>query len=1287
MDRSADPCHDFYQFACGGWMRKNPLPDGRSRWSTFNSIWEQNQALLKHLLENGTFNGSSEAERKTQSYYLSCLNTQRIEELGAQPLIDLIAKIGGWNMTGPWEKENFMEVLKVVSGPYRAQPFFSVGVSADPKNSNSNVIQVDQSGLFLPSRDYYLNKTANEKVLVAYLEYMVELGMLLGGERSSTQIQMQQILDFETALANITVPQDQKRDDEKMYHKVTIAELQLLAPAVDWLDYLLSSLSPLEPNDTEPVVLYTREYVQQVSDLINKTDRSVLNNYMMWTLVQKSVVSLDQRFENAQDKLLESLYGTKKSCTPRWQTCIGNTDDTLGFALGALFVKATFDKHSKDIAEEMINEIRSAFKEALDRLSWMDDQTRQAAKDKADAIYDMIGFPEFILDPKELDDVYDGYEVSDDSFFQNMLNFYNFSARVMADQLRKTPNKDQTPHVFGETYLPHLHRVSRALNFGGIGVVMGHELTHAFDDQGREYNKEGNLRPWWQNSSVEAFRQRTECMVDQYNRYTVNGEHVNGKQTLGENIADNGGLKAAYHAYRSWVQRNGEDKRLPAVNLTNDQLFFVGFAQVWCSVRTPESAHEGLVTDTHSPPRYRVIGTLANSPDFSQHFNCPTGTSMNPGRRCELFTDVKIRHADSVLISQNAPCQPPDCNVFSDGSTRVDFVLVWEEPLSSQNEESAGVNPAHLKWRGQFLRRLKRAGLLQEQKKVVQAKTRVCFVLLSAPWSVLCYYAEEINLRVPLQVVNSPNLTWSEQMLSRLSLPNPMLQDVPNPPPCFYTCEFRTNKLQRFLGSDNEETFFKTTQRHQVLYEILARTPYGSVSKGQVGIDRLLSEQVFTDAYPLHEGRFKLPTPQMSPQSFSVRQILYAYWAKWSCWTRYQPLDHIREYFGEKIALYFAWLGILFDNGGTVFLSVFMSLWAITFLEYWKRTCSALSHRWNCSEFEDIEERPRPEFTAMAPMTMRNPVTGLEEPYFPENQRFNRTLSGCMVIVVMITAVLICLIAIILYRSIVGIIIYKSSNSFVSFSFVNFYSSPVYIAFFKGRFVGYPGNYNTLFGVRNEDEVEIMVAEEEDESAAEGVIQFGFITIFVAACPLAPLFALINNWVEIRLDAQKFVTEYRRPVVERAQDIGIWLPIMQFITHAAVLTNAFLIAFTSSFLPRLYYRYTRDRTLSGFVNFTLATSPGNYSREQSAPCRYLGLRDENGEYRPEYFHLLAIQLSFVIIFETVGKTMIPGERDALSSSLRQRGTRPSPPLKNESPPPNLKEIPEETDSDSRQQLR
>uniref|UniRef100_A0A8C6KGJ9 Anoctamin n=1 Tax=Nothobranchius furzeri TaxID=105023 RepID=A0A8C6KGJ9_NOTFU len=612
-----------------------------------------------------------------------------------------------------------------------------------------------------------------------------------------------------------------------------------------------------------------------------------------------------------------------------------------------------------------------------------------------------------------------------------------------------------------------------------------------------------------------------------------------------------------------------------------------------------------------------------------------------------------------------------------------DFVLVWEEPWGSQ-QDSSGVSPTHITWREEFLDGLKRAGLLQE--KVLQVKKRICFILLSAPWSVLCYFAEEIRLRVPLQVVTAPIVNWSDQVLSKLSLPNPLSQDVPNPPPDYYTCQFRTNKLERFLGSDNQETFFKTTQRHQVLYEILARTPYGSVKKGEVGIDRLVSEQVFTAAYPLHEVG-----PPSQTLNQRLRQILYGYWAKWSSWSRYQPLDHIREYFGEKIALYFAWLGfytgwllpaslvgtfiflvgfwlvtsdvpakevcdsgstfimcplcnicsywnyssiciaykagLLFDNGGTVFLSVFMSLWAVTFLEYWKRTCSALSHRWDCSDFEDIEERPRPEFTAMAPMTMRNPITGAEEPYFPEKKRFNRTVTGCMVIVIMVNV----LITDLCRRG-------DPSRCFK-------YLAPVTeaLALLTEKYPHLKEQKESREEAPRLEEVspweedyQLLVCEGLLSEYLEMVIQFGFITIFVAACPLAPLFALINNWVEIRLDAQKFVTEYRRPVVERAQDIGIWFSILQFITHTAVLSNAFLIAFTSSFVPRLYYRYTRDITLSGFTNFTLATSPKSFSQQQqNTSCRYQGFRDESGEYLPEYFHLLAIRLSFVIVFEHV----------------------------------------------------
>ncbi|KYO24630.1 endothelin-converting enzyme 1 isoform X2 [Alligator mississippiensis] len=657
LDRSVNPCDDFFSYACGGWIKANPVPDGHSRWGTFNKLWEHNQAIMKHLLENTTANVSSEAERKAQRYYQSCMNETKIEELKAKPLMELIKKLGGWNITDPWDKDNFNETLREVTAHYHVSPFFSVYVSADSKNSNSNVIQVDQSGLALPSRDYYLNKTENEKVLAGYLNYMVQLGMLLGGQdEASTRQQMQQILDFETALANITIPQEKRRDEEVIYHKMTARDLKSLAPAVDWMPFLTTVFYPVELNESEPVVVYAKEYLEQVSTLILNTDKCLLNSYMIWNLVRKTSSFLDQRFQDAEEKFMEVMYGTKKTCLPRWKFCVSDTDNNLGFALGAMFVKATFAEDSKKIAEEMITEIKMAFKESLANLSWMDEDTRKSAKEKVDAIYDMIGYPKFIMDPKELDKVFNDYEAMSDLYFENVMQFYNFSARVTADQLRKPPSQDQwsmTPPAANAYYSPTKNEIvfpagilqapfytrtsPKSLNFGGIGVVVGHELTHAFDDQGREYDKDGNLRPWWKNSSVEAFKHKTECMVEQYSNYTVNGEAVNGRHTLGENIADNGGLKAAYRAYLNWLKKNGNEDTLPTLGLTNHQLFFVGFAQVWCSVRTAESSHEGLITDPHSPSRFRVIGTISNSKEFSEHFHCPPGAPMNPQNKCEVW--------------------------------------------------------------------------------------------------------------------------------------------------------------------------------------------------------------------------------------------------------------------------------------------------------------------------------------------------------------------------------------------------------------------------------------------------------------------------------------------------------------------------------------------------------------------------------------------------------------------------------------------------------------------------
>ncbi|XP_046881183.1 endothelin-converting enzyme 1 isoform X1 [Hypomesus transpacificus] len=656
LDRSVDPCQDFYNFACGGWVKNNPLPEGKSRWGPFSNLWEHNMAVMKHLLENTTVKGLSTAEEKAQRYYQACMSEARIEALGGQPLQDLINQTGGWALTSQWHKDNFQEVLRKVSANYRTSPFFTVFVSTDSKSSNSNIIQVDQSGLGLPSRDYYLNKTANQKYLSAYLDFLVELGVLLGGSEETSRSLMQEIMDFETSLANITVPQEERRDEELIYHKMQAKELATLAPAVDWMPYLTDVFSPVVLNDSEPVVVYAREYLQKVSDLILITNKSLLNNYMMMKVVRKMVSILDQRFQDAEQRFFEVMYGTKKSCTPRWKLCVSDTDSALGFALGALFVKSTFAEDSKAIAENMVSEIKWAFEDSLKYVSWMDPETKKAAKEKADAIYNMVGYPKFIMDPKELDKVFNDFEVVSDLYFQNVMQYYNFSARVTADQLRKTPNRDQwsmTPPTVNAYYNPTKNEMvlpagilqapfysrawPKALNFGGIGVVMGHELTHAFDDQGREYDKDGNLRSWWKNSSVEAFKQQTQCMVEQYSNYSINKEPLNGKHTLGENIADNGGLKAAYKAYVNWIEKNGEEPTLPALGMTNHQLFFIGFAQVWCSVRTPESSHEGVITDPHSPSRFRVIGTVSNSHEFSKHFGCKANTPMNPQHKCELW--------------------------------------------------------------------------------------------------------------------------------------------------------------------------------------------------------------------------------------------------------------------------------------------------------------------------------------------------------------------------------------------------------------------------------------------------------------------------------------------------------------------------------------------------------------------------------------------------------------------------------------------------------------------------
>lgn len=634
--------------------------------------------------------------------------------------------------------------LQIYHNQYNRGGLFSWAVGADERNSTRNIIQLDQGGLGLPSRDYYLNKTDKNVVLDAYLIYMIKVAELMGG--TNVEEQMKEVLEFEKKLATITVPQDQRRDDERMYHKFTLKELTNRSSFLDWTKYFddafdyhsrttisfsseirprnntsgdkftssdrlnnqtkysvstaaatatstttstststsTSTMSNLTNNEInqqqssgdpsarqpttiskhhitedESIVIYSPEYFDDLSNLIGQYVQSergkvTLANYMAWSVIQSLIATLPKNFRDASKVLRKALIGSE-GIEVSWRYCVTDTNQVMGFALGSLFVRRVFQGKSKERAEEMIYSIRNAFKDNLPDLSWMDDRTRQLAREKADHINQMIGFPDFILNPEKLNGKYEGLELDENNYFENNIKVNVLSLRENMEKINKPANKtewEMTPPMVNAYYTPTKNQIvfpagilqtpfydlsyPNSLNYGAMGVVMGHELTHAFDDQGREYDKDGNLYQWWFNETLKNFEERVKCFVDQYSSYKVEDSHLNGKQTLGENIADNGGLKAAFRAYEKWAEVNPEP-RLPGLNLTSKQLFFVGFAQVWCSISTPEALKLQVLNDPHAPAQFRVIGTLSNSHEFAREFNCPVGSNMNPEKKCVVW--------------------------------------------------------------------------------------------------------------------------------------------------------------------------------------------------------------------------------------------------------------------------------------------------------------------------------------------------------------------------------------------------------------------------------------------------------------------------------------------------------------------------------------------------------------------------------------------------------------------------------------------------------------------------
>jgi membrane metallo-endopeptidase-like protein 1 len=535
-------------------------------------------------------------------------------------------------------------------------------VGVDEKNSLSNLIQIDQPNQFpMESRDYYL-KGKDDKILTIYKTFAKNVVKTLGATEQQADEQFNDVINFEIELANITMPLDQRRANrEAQYNRVKVKELSTnFTSAIDWVRFIQTVFADVNISIEADHDLNIRapDYVRKLGELIEKTSKRTLQNYGVWWCLTTTLYELlSQKFQVLRKDFNKALKGTNQEMA-RWRYCVNFINQNLGVSVGRLYVERYFRSESKDNALDMVYKVHRAFIDILQEVTWLGEQTKKVAQAKADAIREKIGYPDFILNDTALEKEYAGVRGTPDNFFVNVISITRAALLENLRQLHLPIDRDRwsTPPVTVNAYYhpskniimfpagilqpPFYHKDNPMyLNFGGIATIIGHEITHGFDDQGRLFDIDGNVNLWWSEDDVRNFLQKAECFVEQYGNYTVKEvrQNINGRQTLGENIADNGGIKQSYRAYTQWVNENGQEPLLPGINLNQDQLFFLNFAQSWCGSTRPELLVRWIRSFQHSPRRERVMGTLSNSVEFAAAYRCPPGSPMNPVKKCRIW--------------------------------------------------------------------------------------------------------------------------------------------------------------------------------------------------------------------------------------------------------------------------------------------------------------------------------------------------------------------------------------------------------------------------------------------------------------------------------------------------------------------------------------------------------------------------------------------------------------------------------------------------------------------------